>query len=63
MMGLLLLMNGCFALLYMALGPTGLHGTEQMGLDVPFLRAFTFSIGVFSTTGTGSMFPVGPTAS
>lgn len=62
LLGALLLMNGCFALAFMALGADALHGTEQMGLTDPFLRAFTFSVGVFTTTGTGSMYAVGPTA-
>jgi inward rectifier potassium channel len=62
-MGLLLLMNGCFALAYLALGPGALRGSEQLGLDDPFLRAFSFSVGVFTTTGTGVMHPFGPTAS
>ena len=62
MFGTLLLINGCFALAYSALGSSALRGTEQVGLDDPFMRAFTFSIGVFTTTGTGPMFAYGPTA-
>jgi inward rectifier potassium channel len=62
MMGLLLLMNGCFALVYLALGEGALRGTEQLGITDPFLRAFTFSVGVFTTTGTGVMHAYGPTA-
>ena len=62
MMGILLLINGCFAIAYRALGPDALRGTEQMGLDDPFMRAFTFSVGVFTTTGTGPMYAYGPTA-
>jgi inward rectifier potassium channel len=62
MMGSLLLMNGCFALAYLALGDGALRGTEDMGLTDPFLRAFTFSVGVFTTTGTGVMHAFGPTA-
>ena len=62
MFGALLLINGCFALAYRALGAGALRGTEQVGLDDPFMRAFTFSIGVFTTTGTGPMFAYGPTA-
>lgn len=61
MLGILLLMN-CFALAYLALGDGALRGTEQMGLDDPFLLAFTFSVGVFTTTGTGVMHAYGPTA-
>ena len=62
MSGILLLANGCFALAYMALGDGALKGTEEMGITDPFLRAFTFSIGIFTTTGTGSMHAFGPTA-
>ena len=60
--GVLLLINGCFALAYLALGPAALRGTEQLGLDDPFLRAFSFSVGVFTTTGTAPMYAYGPTA-
>jgi inward rectifier potassium channel len=62
MMGLLLLANGIFALAYLALGKDTLRGTELMGLEDPFLRAFTFSVGVFTTTGTGLLHAYGPTA-
>jgi inward rectifier potassium channel len=62
MMGLLLLANGIFALAYLALGNDTLRGTELMGLEDPFLRAFTFSVGVFTTTGTGLLHAYGPTA-
>ena len=62
MMGVLLLINGSFALAYLALGDGALRGTEQMGLDDPFLRAFSFSVGIFTTTGTGVMHAYGPTA-
>jgi len=62
MMGVLLLMNGCFALAYLALGSGSLRGTEEMGLTDPFLQAFTFSVGVFTTTGTGAVHAFGPTA-
>jgi inward rectifier potassium channel len=62
MMGVLLLVNGCFALAYMSLGDDALRGTEAMGITDPFLQAFTYSIGVFSTTGTGMIHAYGPTA-
>jgi inward rectifier potassium channel len=62
MMGVLLLLNGIFALAYLALGDGALRGTDQLGLADPFLRAFTFSVGVFTTTGTGPMHAFGPTA-
>ena len=60
--GALLLINGCFALAYLALGEGALAGVDALGLDDPFLRAFSFSVAVFTTTGTGAMHAVGPTA-
>lgn len=62
MIGILLLINGSFALAYVAIGTGALKGTELLGLDDPFLQAFTFSIGIFTTTGTGVMHAFGPTA-
>jgi inward rectifier potassium channel len=62
MAGVLLLLNGCFALAYMALGEGALRGTPQLGITDPFLRAFTFSVGRFTTTGTGPVFAYGATA-
>jgi inward rectifier potassium channel len=62
LIGGLLLMNGCFALAYAALGDGALHGATALGLDDPFLRAFSFSVGVFTTTGTGAIYAVGATA-
>lgn len=62
LVGLELLANGVFALGYLALGPGALGGAELLGLADPFLRAFSFSIGVFTTVGTGPMHAVGSTA-
>jgi len=62
MVGVLLLINGVFALAYSALGSDALRGSQQMGIDDPFMRAFTFSVGVFTTTGTGSIYAYGSTA-
>jgi inward rectifier potassium channel len=62
LIGIILLMNGCFALAYAALGSGALRGSSALGLDDPFLRAFSFSVGVFTTTGTGTMQAVGGTA-
>jgi inward rectifier potassium channel len=62
MLGVLLLMNGCFALAYIAIGDGALRGTDALGLDDPFFRAFTFSVGRFTTTGTGAMVAYGTTA-
>lgn len=60
--GLLLLTNGVFALAYLALGPAALADTATLGMNDPFLRAFFFSVAVFTTTGTGQMHAVGTTA-
>lgn len=62
LVGVLLLMNGCFALAYVALGAGALQGGGGWALDDPFLRALSFSVAVFTTTGTGTMHAVGPTA-
>lgn len=61
-LGAMLLINGCFALAYSALGGGAIHGQELLGLDDPFLRSFAFSVGIFTTTGTGPMYAVGATA-
>jgi inward rectifier potassium channel len=58
----LLLLNGFFALAYLALGDGALRGGEVLGLPDPFLRALSFSVGIFTTTGTGPLYPVGTTA-
>lgn len=60
--GALFLLNGVFALAYQALGSGAIAGSEGLGLDDPFLRALVFSVGVFTTSGVGSMHPVGSTA-
>lgn len=60
--GAMLLINGIFALAYVALGAGALQGGEATGLDDPFLRALSFSVGVFTTTGTGPMHAVGSSA-
>lgn len=60
--GLILLANGVFALGYLALGPAALAGTTSLGIDDPFLSALFFSIGVFTSLGTGPVYPVGGTA-
>lgn len=62
MLGVLLLINGTFALAYLSLGDGALRGTEEMGLSDPFLQAFTFSVGIFTTTGTGMLHAYGTTA-
>ena len=61
-LGGLLLLNGVFALAYVALGEQGLGGTYASGVSDPFLRALSFSVGIFTTTGAGPLHPVGQTA-
>lgn len=62
LVGGVLLLNGIFALAYRALGDAALVGGDTLGLDDPFLRAFVYSVGVFTTTGTPGLHVVGPTA-
>lgn len=62
MTGSLLLVNGCFALAYVSLGDAAISGTDRLGLSDPFLRAFSFSVALFTTTGSGVMNAVGSTA-
>ena len=59
---LLLLANGIFALAYLGLGPAALAGADALQLPDAFTRAFAFSVGVFTTVGTGSLHAVGSTA-
>ena len=61
-LGALLLVNGFFTLAYLALGDGALRGGDTLGIADPFLRAFAFSVGVFTTTGTGPMYAYGATA-
>lgn len=60
--GAMLLVNGIFALAYVALGAGALQGGDASGIDDPFLRALSFSVGVFTTNGTGAIHAVGPSA-
>ncbi len=60
--GILLLTNGIFALAFRSLGPGALAGAEAMGMADPFLTALSFSVGVFTTTGTDGLHAVGSTA-
>ena len=59
--GSLLLLNGFFALAYLALGDGTMKGGDAIGVDDPFLRALSFSVGIFTTTGTTPMYVVGAT--
>jgi inward rectifier potassium channel len=54
-----LVLNGFFALLYVAVGAEGLVNTLDTGLNTPFLKAFFFSIHTSATIGYGSTVPVG----
>lgn len=62
LVGGILLLNGLFALAYRGLGEAALSGSDTLGLTDPFLRAFVYSVGVFTTTGTDGIHAVGPTA-
>ncbi len=62
LVGVLLLINGIFALGYRALGPGALAGTDSLGISDPFLGALAFSVGVFTTTGIDGVHAVGSTA-
>jgi inward rectifier potassium channel len=61
-LGALLLLNGFFTLAYLALGSGALRGGEAVGIADPFLRAFDFSVGIFTTRDTTPMYAYGPTA-
>ena len=61
-LGILLLLNGFFALAYLALGEDALRGGEAMQISDPFLRDFSFSVGIFTTTSAAPMYAVGATA-
>jgi inward rectifier potassium channel len=50
------LLNAIFALAYLACGPAGLKGEEQLH---PLWRTFVFSIHTFATIGYGSIVPEG----
>ncbi len=61
-LGALLLLNGFFTLAYLALGDGALRGGDAIGISDPFLRAFGFSVGIFTTTGTTPIYAFGTTA-
>lgn len=60
--GTLLLVNGSFALAYAAIGDGAIQGLDRVGVSDPFLASLAFSMGVFTTTGTGPMYAMGATA-
>ena len=59
--GVLLLLNGFFTLGYLALGDGALRGADAVGVQDPFLRAFSFSVAVFTTNSTGPLYAFGTT--
>ena len=61
-LGGVMLVNGCFTLAYLSLGRGAIAGQDVVGIGDPFLTAFSFSLAVFTTSGTGPMFAVGATA-
>jgi inward rectifier potassium channel len=60
--GLVLFVNGVFALAYTALGENAIVADAEVGIDDPFLRAFVFSVSVFTTNGTSALHASGTTA-
>ena len=61
-LGVVMLINGCFTLAYLSLGSGAIAGQDLVGIGDPFLTAFSFSLAVFTTSGSGPMFAVGATA-
>jgi inward rectifier potassium channel len=61
-LGALLLLNGFFTLAYLALGTGAIRGGDAVGIADPFLRAFDFSVGIFTTRDTTPMYAFGTTA-
>ena len=59
LVGAVLLTNGVFALAYAALGPGALHGVDEMGLTDPFMRAFGFSVAIFTLRAPARCTPWG----
>lgn len=62
LVGAALLAAGIFAIGYRTLGVEALQGTERLGLSDPFFAAFTYSVGILTGVGGGSVIPVGSTA-
>lgn len=60
--GLVLLLNGILALAFVSLGEGAIGGSEVLGISDPFLRALAYSVGIFTTVGTGPMHAVGVAA-
>lgn len=60
--GLALLIAGVFAIGYRSLGDSAMVGTDRLGLSDPFFAAFTYSVGILTGVGGGSVTAVGSTA-
>lgn len=60
--GVVLLINGIFAMAFRSLGTDALAGGELLQVRDPFLRALAYSVGTFTTAGTGPLYAVGDTA-
>lgn len=62
LVGIALLIAGVFAIGYRSLGDAALQGTDRLGLSDPFFAAFTYSVGILTGVGGGSVTAVGSTA-
>lgn len=62
LVGLALLLAGVFAIGYRSLGDAALLGTDRLGLTDPFFAAFTYSVGILTGVGGGTVTAVGSTA-
>lgn len=60
--GLALLIAGVFAIGYRSLGDAAMVGTDRLGLSDPFFGAFTYSVGILTGVGAGTVTAVGSTA-
>ncbi|MCC7052154.1 MAG: hypothetical protein IT355_02735 [Gemmatimonadaceae bacterium] len=61
-LGAVMLLNGCFTLAFLALGPAAIGGRDVVRIDDPFLATFSFSLAKFTTSDASPMFAVGATA-
>lgn len=61
-LGAVLLLNGCFTLAYLALGPQAIANREAVQIGDQFLATFSFSVAHFTTSDASPMHAVGATA-